>query len=272
MLPRDNLLATSFFAGLLFLVLILATLISVTALPDGADNINTPNSSGRIAAAAESLVAIAGNVTEADFRGNSVTQFWQGFYGNISGVITLEDGGANVLYNWSTTSPSGEIYAANGTSTVNWLKVQCLNYTSNGFRNDSGAPGGAAGDYSLNGMNLSELHRTFGFNSSAPGPDNVSATFKESNTHDNFDTGSLTFSTAECPTAYVFNQLDKPSVGSFEEVILWDPANNATIWTSILENDAQGFDQRFHDFEMVVLENGASDTATTTYFFWVELQ
>ena len=54
---------------------------------------------------------------------------------------------------------------------------------------------------------------------------------------------------------------------------MWDPTNNATIWTSILEDNLRGFDQRFHDFEMLVLENGAgTETSTTVYYFWVELE
>src|SRR3989338_10176635 len=240
------------------------------AVPDGADN-TAANSSGRVVAVAESLPAIAGNVTEADFSGVSTTRFWQGFFGNVSGVITLEDGGANVIYNWTATNPRGEIYAANGTSTINWLTVQCLNFTANGSR-DGVPQAGTAGDYNLNGMNLSELHKAFGFNITGLSPDNVSATFKESNTHEQFYTGALTFSAAECPTAYIFGNTEKSTVGEFEEVLMWDPSNNATIWTSILEDNLAGFDQKLHDFEMLVLENGAGTEGTTTTYFWLELQ
>ena len=257
------------FGIVLFLLVIFAAVMSTLAIPDGADNATAVNATRRAANTPESLLAIAGNVTESDFTGFSVTNFWQGFYGNVSGIITLEDGIGNALYNWSTASPGGEIYAANQTTSISWTSVMCLNYSAAAPRNNSGTFGG----YGTNTMNLSELHRAFGFNVSVPSSDNVSATFKESNTHDQFDTGSLTFSAAECPTAYVFNSADAPVAGQFEEVILWDPANNATIWASILENNLNGFDQRFHDFEMLVLENGAgTETTTTLYYFWVELQ
>ncbi len=266
------------YLGLLTTV-VLVSLIFVTfstAVPDGADNASTINATRRVEAAPESLWARAGNVTEADFSGRTVTRFWQGFYGNVTGVITLEDSGANVFYNWTALDPTGEIYAANGTSTVSWVDVQCLNYSATGFRNDTGTGGdgaGARGGYNLNGMNLSELHRAFGFNVTVPSPDNVSATFIETNTHVSFFTGSLQFDTTECPTAYVYDSTGTDVAGSFEEVIMWDPMNNATIWASILEDDLLGFDQRLHDFEMLVLENGAgTDLANTLYYFWVELE
>ncbi|MBI4154092.1 hypothetical protein HY501_02045 [Candidatus Woesearchaeota archaeon] len=264
-----------FIFWLLVLIAVLGTL-TVQALPDGANNASSVNSTRGSATDPESLWARAGNVTEADFTGPSVTNFWQGFYGNVSGVITLEDSGANVLYNWSTANPSGEIYAANGTSTISWVDVQCLNYTATGYRNDTGTGGdgaGTRGGYNLNGMNLSELHRAFGFSLTSISADNVSATFLESNTHAQFETGTLTFSTTECPTSYIYDSTGDGIAGSFEEAILWDPMNNATIWAALLENDLAGFDQRAHDFEMLVLEDGSSGNAVNTiYYFWVELQ
>lgn len=260
------------YIALVVFLLMLATFMSTLALPDGADNATAINSTTRIAAGPQSLLARDGNVTEGDFTGFSLTNFWQGFYGNVTGVITLEDGVGNVFYNWTTTNPRGEIYAANETTSISWLKIQCLNYTASG-ENATRNTSGTAGGYGTFGMNLTELHRAFGFNVSVPTVDNVSATFKESNTHDQFFVGALTFDSAECPTAYVLNSNGASAAGSFEEVILWDPGNNATVWASILEDNLRGFDQRFHDFEMLVLENGAgTDTATTLYYFWVELE
>ena len=60
----------------------------------------------------------------------------------------------------------------------------------------------------------------------------------------------------------------------FEEVLLWDPDKNNTVFTSLLEEaDTWGFTNNTYDFEMIVLENGhGTDTSTTTYYFYVELQ
>ena len=60
--------------------------------------------------------ALAGNVTEITITGFTITQTWQGYFGNITGSITLDDGSGNTLYDWAADasfSPIGEIYAAN---------------------------------------------------------------------------------------------------------------------------------------------------------------
>ena len=42
---------------------------------------------------------------------------------------------------------------------------------------------------------------------------------------------------------------------------------------TILDEDEPGFDDNPHDFQMIVLEDGhGTDTATDTYYFWVELE
>ena len=44
-------------------------------------------------------------------------------------------------------------------------------------------------------------------------------------------------------------------------------------YEALLNEDVLGFDNTAHDFEMLVLENGhETDTSTTTYFFYVELE
>ena len=60
-------------------------------------------------------------------------------------------------------------------------------------------------------------------------------------------------------------------VGLFDEVLMSDGVN--TIFASLLEDDAVGFDGATHDFEMLVLEDGhETDTSASTYYFWVELE
>ncbi len=45
------------------------------------------------------------------------------------------------------------------------------------------------------------------------------------------------------------------------------------IFTSLLEQNLAGFDNKTHDFEMLVLEDGhGTNVATTTYYFWLELE
>src|SRR3989338_9613609 len=97
--------------------------------------------------------AIAGNVSEITLTAFSSTQSWQGYYGNVSGTIQLADSTDNVFYNWSESSPSGEVYSTvNGS--VSWTYVECFNFTANGtFTGDLAY----AGNTSQSGMDLSML-------------------------------------------------------------------------------------------------------------------
>ena len=69
------------------------------------------NSERRLAARNDSEVAYAGNITELNIVGTTITQTWQGFVGNVSGTITLDDSENNTLINWSLGDPEGEVYA-----------------------------------------------------------------------------------------------------------------------------------------------------------------
>src|SRR3990167_1096282 len=56
---------------------------------------------------AGSVNAQAGNVTELNIFGYSITQTWQGYFGNVSGTIILADANDKVMYNWSLASSEG---------------------------------------------------------------------------------------------------------------------------------------------------------------------
>jgi hypothetical protein len=186
--------------------------------------------------------AMAGNVTELTINGVSTTQAWQGYFGNVSGTIQLADSSDNVMYNWSLASPAGEIYSSNA-STIDWDGIQCYDEATN----------------------LSEFDNMFGVG--LGDVDGINGTFNLNN-HPMFYTNSKQFTAGECKNAKLY---DSAGAGTFNEVLLTDGPN--LVFTSLLSNDANGFDNKPHDFEMLVLENGhGADTATTTYYFWAELE
>jgi len=197
--------------------------------------------------------AIAGNVTELDIFGYSPTQSWQGYYGNVSGTIQLADALDNVMYNWSLASPEGEVYATTIT-TVNWSGVQCFDI---------------ANDHD----DLETL-----FNIASDDVDGVNETFATGNAHDMFYTNNIQFTEGECPSTSIYDADDTALTtddNNFEEVLLSDGSSTTSvIFTAILdEEDVSGFDNAYHDFEMLVLEDGhGTDIATTTYYFYVELE
>ncbi|HOH03980.1 MAG TPA: hypothetical protein PK032_00740 [Candidatus Pacearchaeota archaeon] len=213
----------------------------VSALPTGA-NVTNLSSTRAPADDPTSAEAIAGNVTELSIFGYSLTQSWQGYFGNVSGTIMLADGNDNVMYNWSLASPEGEIYATNSSS-VEWQGIQCYDEANN----------------------MTFFENMFGIK--PDDVDGINETFNL-NDHPEFVTNSILFTAGSCDNTKLF---DSNGVGTFDEVLLTDGSN--LIFTSLLLEDANGFDNVPHDFEMIVLENGhGTDIATTTYYFWVELE
>lgn len=194
--------------------------------------------------------ALAGNVTEMDIFGFSITQAWQGYFGNVTGTVQLADASDNVMYNWSLASPEGEVYACNESS-IDWASVACFDIASNGVA----------------------LEAAFGV--ATDDVDGVTETFSTGNGHDLFYTNNVEFTEGTCPSTQNYDDTGAGVDNHFEEVLLTDGSYaTQVIFTSILdEEDVAGFDGDLHDFEMLVLEDGhGTDTSTTTYYFWVELE
>ena len=236
----------NFFSVLVCLALIMGGIGMALANPDpsGAsfDEINTSRSD---VDSPSNHSAIAGNVTELDITGFTTTQSWQGYYGNVSGTIELANAGDSVLYNWSVASPEGEVYASVNDS-VEWTSINCFNLS----------------DTTL----LNNLETTFGIDSGDV--DGVDETFSLSN-HAEFFVGKIQFTSGNCSNTQLF---DDSGSGSFDEVILVD-GDNKTVFASLLQEDATGFDGDTTDFEMLVPEDGhGTDESTTQYYFYVELE
>ncbi len=206
----------------------------------------------------QSLEAIAGNITAITIYGISQTKSWQGYYGNITATITLDDASNYTFYNWSSAEPRGQIYATLNTS-IDWDGVTCFN-----FSNDSAA------------FHLT-IENYYGI--SAPDVDGVNETYTAYD-HPAFQVGSRTMS--DCPTTYIFRD-DAAQTADFVNVLLFDPALNDTGWiyTTLIENrstatgnpqDLTCYNGQPCDFQILVNEDGhGTDTLTTTYYFWVEL-
>jgi len=240
----------------------------VNAAPSGAA-VTKGASSTAAAESAGSDNANAGNVTELTITGHTTTQSWQGYFGNVTGVVQLADGSNKVLYNWSVASPRGEVYASTN-QTIYWVNVQCFNFTAAGTHSNEAGNGGQT---SLYGTNMTQLQSTF--NIDANDADAVNATFNliGAGTHNQFYTGSAQFNEGQCQNTRVYDSTGKGVSGKFEEALLYEPVSSSVVFTSLLNQDASGFDNKTHDFEMLVLEDGHNaDVSTTPYYFFVELQ
>ena len=202
--------------------------------------------------------AQAGNLTRLTINSTSVTNRWQGYYGNVTTQITLDDGNNYTLYDWASASPRGEVYASNGSANgaVTWSSVFCFNYTNN--LSDE-VPS------NVQKFNGTDLEQTLGSN--IYDKDSVNTTFN-STYSGTFQVGSITINGASgCRKADLYsNDLYQQSL--FQEVLLTD--NDSIIYTSIINQDQTGFQGAPVDFEMLVGENGDLPAATLYYFF-VEL-
>lgn len=209
--------------------------------------------------APKSIEAVAGNISAITIYAIGQTKSWQGYFGNISGTITLDDANNYTFYNWSAAEPRGEIYATLDNSGIGWDSVVCYNFT------------GAGADWqtieNYYGINMDDV-------------DGVNETYAYTN-HPEFQVGSRTMS--GCPTTYIYRD-DQAQTNDFVNVLLYDPANPTTGWiySTIIENktntssnpvDISCYDGSLCDFQILVNEDGhGTDTATTTYYFWVELE
>ncbi|MBR9705071.1 hypothetical protein GOV12_06680 [Candidatus Pacearchaeota archaeon] len=252
---------------LLIMVVMLGSIVLIYAagIPSGATL--TPNKNETAPADPPgSISAFAGNVTEMNIDATSTTKTWQGYYGNITGVVELTDGSNNTLYNWTVDSPNGEVYASNESGVI-WTNIMCFNFTANGTGCLTGDIPNRGGT-SACGTNLTQINLYYNINETRD-VDGVNDTFNRLD-HDLFYTNSLQFSAGECPTTRLHN-----NVGTeyFQEILLWSPDSNATVFASKIYNDDASFDEKTVDFEMIVLEDGhGTDEAITTYYFYAELE
>ena len=235
------------FLGLVLIVLIFNCSFILGVSPYGAENVNVIKSETSLSDVPQGVLAQAGNVTELNIFGYSTTQTWQGYFGNVSGAIQLADSEDNVFYNWSLANPEGEIYATVNSS-VNWSGIKCFDWDSGGVSLENS------------------------FNIDQDDVDGVNETFSLTN-HDLFYVNNIEISENSCMSTRIYGDTGEGVDSEFEEVLL-SGGSGEVIFASIIEEaSVLGFDNRDHDFQMLVLEDGhETDTSTTTYYFYVELQ
>ena len=253
---------------MLFLVLALVTITFVNALPTGPEQDIVPIKSERYDTwGPKTILATAGNVTEFNTNGSSITQTWQGYFGNITGMIVLGDANNNTLYDWYMASPQGEIYAVRSANIPAWYNVRCSNDAEI-----------IAEDVALqNNESVAEdsVNNTFVVGGA---PDQLARFPTADFTYPTFYVANVTIPLNTCPVATMYNNLREPSP-YFKEVLLSDQALAPIIYTGIIAHtinpyaESMGFDKRTHDFEMIVGEDGHyNDLVTSTYWFYLELE
>ena len=252
--------------GFLALTVLLSIVVFAEDYPFGAREVNYIQSSRPDVSSYPpgQIEAEAGNVTELSLVGISTTLAWQGYYGNVSGILTLEDASGNVFYNWSAAEPRGEIFASVNNSIV-WSNISCFNWTGQT-------------------INLSTEEARYGI--ADTDSDGINETYTNAGLNSDIFIGSLNISgnaSALGITCHTTNPFQFGSQGSnldnFENFLLQDGAG-ALVFGGVIENnefnnitDLIGFDNNQHDFQLLVAEDGhqGQEDTTTDYFFWLEL-
>ncbi len=202
---------------------------------------------------AQTIYAYAGNITAIVLHGVGQTKAWQGYYGNITATVTLDDANNFTFYNWSDAEPRGQIYATLN-STITWATVDCFNFTGTVMNETV-----IENYYSIQTDNVDGV------------PETYNSTYPLVQVADR----NLT----SCPSTFIF-QNDTAQQTNFVNLLLWDTAdvNSGWIYSTIIENKSVGgqdmdcYNGQYCDFQIIVNEDGHhADTSTTTYYFWVEL-
>ena len=162
------------------------------------------------------------------------------------------------MYN-SISFSEGEIYASTNDS-IAWSSIKCLEAERGTYFE------GLEEEFGIEWDDVDGVNETFSIDGSHENGGGL--------IHDLFYTNNIEFTAGQCASTHVFTANQRAEASTFQEVLLYDTTTYSVIFTSILDEESPlGFDGRAHDFEMLVLENGhLTDTSTTTYYFWVELE
>lgn len=198
--------------------------------PDGATvTPGTPET--KTNATAGSVNAQGGNITPVDLAGETQTRNWQGFYGNVSGNLTLEDASGDQLFAWALAVLSGEIFASQDSS-VDWTTIAGVTDCTT--------------DETITGTSNDRVNNTYTLNNSV-----------------SFDVANATITSACQAFTYVNSA---PQSTDFEAVILNATNATNTVYATRINASATAFDGTTTDYQLIVPAN----QTTLTYYFYVE--
>jgi hypothetical protein len=186
-----------------------------------------------------------GTITTIRLTVSQQTSKWKAYVGNISGKITLDDAQNYTIYDWGITTAQGEVYATRKTTTVTWASITCASISQ------------------VESEQSALKHNVLV-------PDCLNRTFTDV-AHPAFYAGPTSFAGNVCNKSANLYQNDAANTHTWHEVLLQDGTN--IVYAAILNETQQGYNpNKYHDFQMIVAENGSEGSPTvTTYYFYVEL-
>ena len=172
---------------------------------------------------------------------------WKAYYGNVTGVLTLDDANAYTIYRWPVSAGgiTGNVYATRASSTPTWAGVACASVAQIETEN-----------FALNHTNAN---------------DNITATFNATN-HSTFIVAGTSLNTCRYTATYKNDVAQAQNLAAdFQEIVIHDGTN--VVYVTNIENDVTSYSGGPADFQILVPENGLATWASSTaYYFYVELQ
>ena len=235
----------------------------LTSNPEGPETLTRGLSENGFTNTPKMTLAEAGNITSLIILGRSQTQAWQGYYGNITGYLSLDDANNWTMYDWYLAEPQGEIIASRQSS-IDWVNVNCLNYTSTWSVSDE------ENDSAVHILAQEEDGINETFNDTIAGYFTKGALFRD------ISLGTNTISRACWATNTYTN--DVMGAYDFIEVILQDESGGDAIYLTVIEDNVNnsegerpGFNNQSHDFQIMVPVDGhdGRDFSVNYYFCWM---
>ncbi|RME31335.1 hypothetical protein D6789_03090 [Candidatus Woesearchaeota archaeon] len=185
------------------------------------------------AAAAGTETIEAGNVTNTNLTGNTITTRWAGFYGEVSGGILLGDSANNIFYQWTVSDPTGSyVFAANGT----------------------------VSDWSSANIKEANVTDMASYLLESAG-DNFTNTFT---TRQWFNSTSLSINNTWTATTWQ----NGTQTTNFTTYALKTADNSTMIWAGSVVSNAVAFKNETTDYQILA----PADTTAQTYYFYLEFR
>ena len=229
--------------GIIGTLLALMTLMAVMAVvPAVADPVNASsavnsNTSYAPSDSAGSSAATGGNITQIDLSVSTSTSKWQGYYGNVSGGITLANSdNSKKMYAW-TNSIAGEVFATqdDNMNTSKWT----------GLTNRTGA----------------NIDTNFSLGSAS---DNATNTFV--NESSSITVAGTPYGGIGNSSVMTYNSSNAPTWETIALANSTSPAEANYVFVGVINDDGEAYNGANADFQMIVPVSGSP-----TYYFYVEL-
>ena len=221
----------------------LGLLVFSSAIPTGPTEINITSNTTASGSSSGGMVNISGGyIAKLNVTATVQNPHWKAFVGWIEGSFVLNDATGSTIYDWSSGTTSGEVYATRTSGAINWNTITCAD----------------AGEILAEETAMAHT-----------GQDNISSTFSKTNDNVFNIAGSPQIAIDACSSqnAFVSNSSND---ATFEEIIVHDGTN--IVYASIIEDASQGYDGNNYDFQMLIPENGSSGfTGATAYYLYVEI-